>query len=132
MTGTFEDTNDSEPYRFYYPTSIISMYPHYGPKDGETVIKVWGNNFLNFGEKTRCNFGSKSVPAHYFSPTYVECTAPASDTVSLAIPFSITLNLQQTSRESMFYYYYNRPIVSKLMPNYGPATAGNEIEVIGS
>lgn len=32
----------------------------------------------------------------------------------------------------MFYYYYNRPIISKLLPNYGPASGGNEIEVLGS
>jgi IPT/TIG domain len=32
----------------------------------------------------------------------------------------------------MNYFYYNRPIISKLMPNYGPATGGNEIEVLGA
>jgi hypothetical protein len=32
----------------------------------------------------------------------------------------------------MYFYYYNRPTVAKLSPNYGPATGGNEVEVIGA
>lgn len=52
--------------------------------------------------------------------------------MGFAIPFSITQNLQQTSKDQVFYYYYNRPIISKLLPNYGPATGGNEIELLGS
>lgn len=32
----------------------------------------------------------------------------------------------------MNYYYYNRPIVAKLAPNYGPAAGGNEVLVLGA
>lgn len=61
LTGDFTDTNDSEPYRYYLPTQVKSIYPRYGPKDGGTFVQVWGENFLNFDDNTRCNFGSKSV-----------------------------------------------------------------------
>jgi hypothetical protein len=94
IIGDFTDTNDSEPFRYYANPEVHAIYPHYGPKDGETLVQVWGANFLNFGETTRCNFGSKSVPVHFYSSTYVTCRAPASDTVGFAIPFSITMNLQ--------------------------------------
>jgi hypothetical protein len=94
VTGDFSDTEDSEPFRFYENPVVTALYPHYGPKDGETVIQVWGQNFLNFGEMTRCNFGSKSVTMQYKSPTYGICVAPQSDTVGVSIPFSISLNVQ--------------------------------------
>lgn len=32
----------------------------------------------------------------------------------------------------MNYYYYNRPIVAKLAPNYGPAAGGNEVLILGA
>jgi hypothetical protein len=76
ITGDFTDTDDSEPFRYYENPQISAIYPHYGPKDGETVVQVWGSNFLNFGEMTRCNFGSKSVPMQYKSSTYGICVAP--------------------------------------------------------
>jgi len=61
LTGDFQDTLNSLSYRYYLPTRIFAISPRYGPKDGETRVKVWGENFLNFDENTRCAFGSKSV-----------------------------------------------------------------------
>jgi hypothetical protein len=132
ILGDFTDTNDSEPFRYYEPPTVTSIYPHYGPKDGETLVQVWGTNFLNYGEYLRCNFGSRSVQAHFYNSNYITCRSPQSDTVGLAIPFSISQNLQQSSREPNNFFYYSRPIISKLTPNYGPATGGNEIEVLGA
>lgn len=129
VTGDFTDSNDSEPFRYYNNPTVSAIYPHYGPKDGGTLVKVWGTNFLNFDSSTRCNFGSKSVAVKFFSSTYLECIVPFSDTVGLALPFSITLNIQQNTKENMPYYYYNRPIIAKLLPNYGPASGGNEVLV---
>lgn len=132
VTGDFTDSNDSEPFRYYAVPEIHAIYPHYGPKDGGTLVKVWGANFLNFDDNTRCNFGSKSVAVKFYSSTYIECNAPFSDTVGFAIPFSVTLNIQQNSNQGMPYYYYNRPIISKLLPNYGPASGGNDVKLEGS
>ena len=127
LIGDFTDTLDSEPFRYYSPPEVHAIYPHYGPKDGETLVQVWGTNFLNFGETIICNFGSKSVPVHYYNGNYLNCRAPSSDTVGFAIPFSITMNVQHSFKEVQDYYYYIRPIVAKLSPNYGPAAGGNEI-----
>ena len=127
LIGDFTDTLDSEPFRYYSPPEVRAIYPHYGPKDGETLVQVWGTNFLNFGETIICNFGSKSVPVHYYNGNYLNCRAPSSDTVGFAIPFSITMNVQHSFKEVQDYYYYIRPIVAKLSPNYGPAAGGNEI-----
>jgi hypothetical protein len=60
LTGTFEDVTSSHPYRYYKAAIVESIYPRYGPKDGNSVIKVWGKHFINLGDDFRCNFGSHS------------------------------------------------------------------------
>ena len=94
LKGDFSDSVNSVTYRYYPPTRVYAIYPRYGPKDGETLVQVWGENFLNFDENTRCNFGSKSVVAHYVSPTYMYCVSPQSDVVGKPMPFSVSLNKQ--------------------------------------
>lgn len=93
---------------------------------------MWGENFLDFDEQTRCNFGSKSVVAEFINSGYLRCRAPFSDVTAKAIPFSVSLNKQQNSKDKVDYWYYNAPTVAKLKPNYGPDQGGNEIEVHGS
>jgi hypothetical protein len=87
---------------------------------------------LNFDENTRCNFGSKSVVAHYVNGGYITCIAPFSDVVQKPIPFSISLNKQQNSRDNVDYWYYNWPQISDIVPNYGPDSGGNKILLKGS
>ncbi len=42
---------------------MSSIKPIFGPKDGETLVQVWGENFQDFGEDVTCSFGTKSVSA---------------------------------------------------------------------
>jgi hypothetical protein len=58
LTGDFTDTDDSEVYRYYLPPKISAIYPRYGIKDGNTLVEVWGENFMNFDYQFRCGFGS--------------------------------------------------------------------------
>jgi hypothetical protein len=94
LTGFFDDVYSSLPYRYYAPARVDSIYPRYGPKDGGTVVQVWGKNFLNYGDNLRCNFGSKSVVAQFRSSTYLICKAPFSDVVNKPITFSVSMNKQ--------------------------------------
>lgn len=112
-------------------TKVHAIYPRYGPKDGQTFVQVWGENFLNFEENTRCNFGQKSVRAHYINPGYITCISPFSDVVEKPIPFSISLNKQQNSHDKIDFWYYNWPQVVELVPNYGPDSGGNKVIIRG-
>ena len=47
--------------------------------------------------------------AHYISNTYMTCISPFSDVVEKPIPFSVSLNKQQNSREKIDFWYYNWP-----------------------
>ena len=92
MVGDFQDVINSVSYRYYKPTRVWAIYPHYGPKDGETIVQVWGENFINFEHYTRCAFGTKSVKATFINSNYMICESPFSDVVEKAIPFTISLN----------------------------------------
>lgn len=60
------------------------------------------------------------------------CIAPQSDVVEKAIPFSISLNKQQNSKDNIDYWYYNWPSITEVVPNYGPDSGGNEVLLKGS
>lgn len=94
LNGNFTDNNNSVPFRYYPVPQVFAVYPRYGPKDGETIVQVWGENFLNFDQNTRCAFGSKSVPANFINDKYMICVSPTSDVVQKPIPFTVSLNNQ--------------------------------------
>jgi len=62
----------------------------------------------------------------------MKCRAPESDVVAKKIPFSVSLNGQQNTRDDVDYYYYNAPTVSELVPNFGPDSGGNKVRIKGS
>ena len=109
LTGKFDDVYSSLPYRYYEPVRVDALYPRYGPKDGDTVIQVWGKNFLDLGEDFRCNFGSRSTKAYFINENYIWCRASPSDVVGRPMPFSVSLNRQQNSLQQLDYWYYNDP-----------------------
>jgi len=82
--GTFEDSSSSMPFRFYDDVHVDAIYPRYGPKDGDTVVKVWGKNFIDLGEDFRCNFGTSSTKAYLPNEndsSFLWCRAAKSDVV---------------------------------------------------
>ena len=67
---------DESVFTYYEPTRIHAFYPRYGPKDGDTPVQVWGENFYDYGEETRCGFGTKTMAATVYNSTYIECSSP--------------------------------------------------------
>lgn len=94
LSGKFNDVYSSLPYRYYEQTMVSNIYPRYGPKDGDTVVQVWGNNFLDLGDDFRCNFGTRSTKAYFVSSTFLWCRSAISDVVDKPQPFSVSLNRQ--------------------------------------
>jgi len=97
------------PYRYYEKAEVHAIYPRYGPKDGGTVIQVWGKNFVDLGDDFNCNFGTRASKAYFMSSNYLWCRASFSDIVNFAMPFSVSINRQQNTYEKVNYWYYNDP-----------------------
>ena len=58
-------------------------------------MRIWGDNFLNYDDNLRCNFGTKSVKAIFKSSSFLICYSPFSDNTNKPITFSVSLNKQQ-------------------------------------
>ena len=132
LTGRFDDVYSSQPYRYYNPVHVDAIYPRYGPKDGDTVVQVWGKNFLDLGDDFRCNFGTRSTKANFINENYIWCRAAPSDVVDRPMPFSVSLNRQQNSLQKLDYWYYNDPRIAKISPDYGPLSGGTKVTLRGS
>ena len=81
LTGDFSDIENSVPYEFYDDPTLTAINPRYGVKDGNTRVDIWGPNFVNYDQYTRCLFGSKSVPAVWVDESHMYCHSPPSDVV---------------------------------------------------
>jgi hypothetical protein len=132
LTGKFNDVYSSLPYRYYEPTSVSNIYPRYAPKDGDTVVQVWGNNFLDLGDDFRCNFGTRSTKAYFVSNSFLWCRSAFSEVVNKAEPFSVSLNRQQNSPQDVEFWYYNDPTLQRMLPDFGPIKGGAQIILKGN
>ncbi len=70
VTGDFSDSMNHAEFTYYQPVQIERIQPRYGPKDGGTVVQVWGNNFKEFDNPTLCSFGTKTAAAIIKNSTY--------------------------------------------------------------
>jgi len=111
LSGKFDDIQSSLPYRYYTPGYISNIYPRYGPRDGDTYVQVWGSGFLDLGDDFRCNFGSRSTKANYVTDTFIWCRSATSDVTGKPMPFSVSMNRQQNTKQDIEYWYYNDPTV---------------------
>lgn len=132
LVGDFSDIINSLSYRYYKDAVVHAIYPRYGEKDGGTRVDVWGENFLNFEQFTRCGFGSKTVQAVFVNSNYMYCFSPPSDVVEKGIPFIISLNAQQNTQQKINFWYYNKPSIHDITPKRGPDDGGNEIVITGN
>ena len=132
LTGKFDDVYSSRPYRYYEPARVDAIYPRYGPRDGDTVVQVWGANFLDLGDDFRCNFGTKSTKAQYVSDGFIWCRSAASNVAGKEMPFSVSLNRQQNTLQRLGFWYYNEPVIQKIEPDFGPVAGGTNITLKGS
>ena len=110
---------------------IHEIIPPYGQKDGPTIVKIIGKNFENYGNHTRCSFGTNTTAAFNVTSTSMTCISTRSDVVDRPMPFSVSLNNQQFAPSNISYWYYNWPQISELLPNKGPWFGGTNVTIHG-
>ena len=131
LTGDFKDSAANVKYRYYPDPEIIAIFPRYGQMNGDTVVDIWGKNFLNFRQYLRCGFGPKEVEAEFIDEGYIRCVSPPSDVVDAPMPLAVTLNSQQFSNP-IDYWYYELPSIFMLDPPRGPDTGGTHVLLKGN
>ena len=73
---------------------VNKIIPPYGPKNGGTIVTVYGENFIDFDQFLRCSVGNTDVAAEFLSDTVLQCATPYSDTINVGMPFTVTMNDQ--------------------------------------
>ncbi len=86
---------------------------------------------MNFEGDTRCAFGSKSVLATFINSNYMICVSPFSDVVEKPIPFTVSLNNQQNSKDDLYFWYYSWPAITDLIPDRGPDPGNTRVLLRG-
>jgi hypothetical protein len=131
LLGDFTDTVNSLPFRFYDDPIVEKIFPEAGPQNGGTRVEVFGKNFLNYDQNLRCSFGSREVKATYVSDKKLICYTPPSDVVSKRMPFAVSFNFQQKSKEDINFVYYETPQIFSLEPGRGPDEGGTIVRLFG-
>lgn len=124
VKGDFSDAFNSLEFNYYETPKIDYIVPMYGPRNGGTVVTVYGQNFIDFDQFLRCSFGPVSVPAKFLSSNVLQCVSPKSDTILTPILFMVTLNDQQNTPEQIHYYFYPKQSIVRLEPKRLPFSGG--------
>ncbi len=62
-------------FAFVTNPTITSFYPHFGPRNGGTIVLINGLNFHARG-KARCRFGGKDLEGRMITSTQIKCRSP--------------------------------------------------------
>jgi len=116
-------------YTFDKSVKILNIYPKSGPSDGNTSVRVVGENFLPTDEM-KCKFGSFIVRAVWLNGHELVCRTPSH--TPGAFPLEITANDQDYTTQSLPYLFYSPVYMVNLDPVSGPAwSAGTALHIYG-
>ena len=126
----------------YWPRLRIDRVdPPLGPASGNVSVRVIGGPFPapgSFGavdggqgiNELRCRFGAVTVVAAWVAPDEVHCYAPPHR--AGRFPLEVTANDQDYTDQRVPFFYYQDPVLSRIMPVSGPAiAAGTRVTVFG-
>ena len=71
------------------------------------------------------------MKATFINSNYMLCESPFSDVVEKAIPFTVSLNNQQNSKDDVAFWYYSWPAITELVPDRGPDSGGTKVLLKG-
>jgi len=115
-------------YMAHDPIVLESVQPSHGHDVGNTVVLVQGSNFIR-SSTLKCQFGSTSVEAIWFSPSTVECISPPGKPGNTSL--RVTNNGLQFSSSFLTYEFRQRASVISALPSQGPVQGGALITLNG-
>eukprot|EP00960_Hanusia_phi_P074349 768220-Hanusia_phi.AAC.2 len=112
-------------------TFLYSIFPTFGPLQGNTVLQVFGSNFVSSNTSILCIFdGTLFGSATVISNSQVNCFTPPSLQER-------TISLTVMSNESLFsvnmqdFHYYPAISLHSLVPSLGTLCIGTSITIFG-
>lgn len=89
-----------------------------GPTEGGTEVLVIGSNFNDTGE-IQCMFGNKIVDGTFIDYNHIKCVSPPVENPG-EVPLTVSLEGDKFSTQSVWYLYYETPVVYNITPTCGP------------
>jgi hypothetical protein len=135
-----QNSKDKHDYWYYNDPSITKDEPDYGPMTGGTKVTLRGSGFYPFDYKldinnkndTFCAWGLLGkTPAEVISTTEVECLSPPNGIKIDKTLINVTLNNQNYTDDTIWFYYFNPPDIMEASPLYGPVKGGTVVNMWG-
>ena len=122
-------TDDGVLYYYYAPPYIFTARPLVGPTEGGTEVMVIGSNFNDTGE-IKCMFGNKIVDGTFVDYNHIKCISPPVENPG-EVPLTVALEGNKFSTQSVWFLYYETPVVYNITPPCGPFDGYTQITVSG-
>ena len=133
VSSNADYTNKSLIFLYQTAPTIQSLSPTQGTHLGGGIVRITGSHFSN-RSNTWCRFGagdSAVVPAIVSNSTFLECIAPAQNTVGRSC-VEISNNNVDYSNDCVSFEYTSAPSVNGLNPKHGITTGGTRVIVTGT
>jgi len=116
-------------FRYLPPAMVTMAIPNYGPEQGGTVVRVYGENFVNDAQ-LNCSFGEdSSVPAFWVSSTVIECISPRHPLGGVSVSV-VTEGLDAYSTMATFEFQHAVQLYD-LSPVSGSSAGGTVVWIYG-
>jgi hypothetical protein len=112
---------------------VVSVMPTLSVISGGSLVTVYGQELSVDGSEVTCLFGNVSLDrsSRVIDSGTIECVVPPSS-VAGVIELRLQLSLQDVHWGHVSYVYVDAPVVSMIIPSFGPSSGGTSVSVIGA
>ena len=128
------DSGDIEFY-YYRQPFVQTMAPKSGLTTGGTVIDLtggWFDSKREYGLFPFCRIGETVIKAKFIQTNRIQCTSPPSTNSMAPQPVHVSLNGVDFVDSGFTFSYYEKPVITGMMPRTGLNTGGSEIWLKGT
>eukprot|EP01084_Bolivina_argentea_P276842 472468_1 len=113
--------------------SFTKLSPIIGPKQGRTLVTIYGNNFNELDiNHMFCKFGDfRRVSVITKTDTTIECISPRSDTKRIVYVYVHYRDIVMHFDGLVTFEYYEELIITDIYPNFGPKSGGTKVSLYG-
>ena len=133
MTGYKEIAPGDVVFEYYKPPTILFASPSSGPRYGETVVRIYGNDFRSNVDYL-CYFGDTKVPGQFLAQDAIECSSPRihPDNDQTDVNLLVAEKNTNSTFGPLRFSYVLPPSLEYLSPRHVLFDRGNIISVFGS
>ena len=133
MNGHDYIKGNTTTFTYIPPVQVLSLQPSSGPITGATRVQVFFKGLkLDQLLEVSCHFGTHiPSPAKYISSNELTCSSPPVAKPGI-VEFELSFNRgNDKTSPGLLFYYYQSPIITNILPNYGLITGGLDVVVTG-